>query len=140
MNAILLAVLMYRTNQMNLKTGKSGSKRRKLFGFTSLLLNLGITWSLFALYVHQSNSFSMIFSHVFIILNGSQVCKKLSSKLSKPIICLKFDLFSNLLFRSVSLYINFDSTLRILIIDQKIKGHSYVNLSVICMNLLPNLI
>ena len=56
---------------------RSGLLFKQMFGMTSLLFNLGITWLSFIFYIKQFGSNFSYFSYVFIILNGSQVCLQL---------------------------------------------------------------
>ena len=46
---------------------------RQIFGFLFMSLNLGLTWSLFCLYIHRTSSVPQVFSYLFIVVNASQV-------------------------------------------------------------------
>ncbi len=52
---------------------KKPKKSKKIFSYTSLTINLGITWILFLLYVHKWSPYFSIFSYAFIVFNGLQV-------------------------------------------------------------------
>ena len=68
--ALIRKVMKSTTNQ---NTNKFRLRIKQIFGVTSLLFNLGITWLSFILYIKQFGSYFSYFSYVFIVLNGSQV-------------------------------------------------------------------
>jgi hypothetical protein len=75
-NALTILTLFVKVLKMKNRSeikGKLKSKLRRIFSFTSLIINLGITWILFSLYTQKWNSYSKYFSFIFIALNGSQV-------------------------------------------------------------------
>jgi hypothetical protein len=62
-----------KSNSKKAKIIKSGLIGKQIFGITSLLFNLGITWALFVLYIQQFGPYFFVFSYIFIVLNGLQV-------------------------------------------------------------------
>jgi hypothetical protein len=88
-------------------SAKKRSKLRQIFGFSSLTINLGITWCLFLLYVHKWSSYFSIFSYVFIVLNGSQV-RSFLNQVKQYIILKHFILFKGffIFIYQLAIYLN----------------------------------
>ncbi|XP_054157506.1 uncharacterized protein LOC128955854 [Oppia nitens] len=77
LNFIFIACLIHIVK----KVTKSPINKRQLFGFFLLVLNSGITWTLFVGYMNRLTTSPNALSFVFIILNGSHYNNYLSTKL-----------------------------------------------------------
>jgi hypothetical protein len=85
-NMFIIIILLLKVIKLNPERGvnaKRGSKLKQIFGFSSLTINLGITWILFLLYLHKWSPYFSTFSYAFIALNGSQVSYFLSLNYKK---------------------------------------------------------
>jgi hypothetical protein len=78
-NIFVIISLLRKVYAKKGRKNKKPTKLRQIFSFTSLTINLGITWILFLLYVHKLSHHFSIFSYAFIILNGLQVSYFLTS-------------------------------------------------------------